>query len=235
MAVIWLAARLSARARMIGMPPATLASKPTARSCRRAASNTSGPCSASSALLAVTTCLPAASSVEHDLLAPCRCRRSARRRRGPAGRGWPRRRRWRSARAGWSARGLLGSRTTTRGGAPAGRPGRRGGRGVRAGVGHAAADGAAADEGDAQRVGHVTGSRGGGGTGITVEPTSLKAHGSLFRGLSAVKHLGTACGLRCRPRWVVVRSRGRRRPSRSGRGCRARTPCRQAGRPAVSR
>jgi hypothetical protein len=62
MPVIWLAARLSPRARMIGMPPATAASKQTTRPARRAASNSSNPCAASSALFAVTTCLPAASA-----------------------------------------------------------------------------------------------------------------------------------------------------------------------------
>src|SRR5581483_4514138 len=46
---------------MMGIPPATLASKATARPCWRAASNTSAPHVASRALFAVTTSLPAAS------------------------------------------------------------------------------------------------------------------------------------------------------------------------------
>ena len=45
---------------MIGTPPATAASKPNSTPRRRAASNSSGPWVATSALLAVTTCLPAA-------------------------------------------------------------------------------------------------------------------------------------------------------------------------------
>ena len=44
---------------MMGMPPPTLASNATARSTARARAKISGPCSARSALLAVTTCLPA--------------------------------------------------------------------------------------------------------------------------------------------------------------------------------
>ena len=67
---IWLAARLCARAAMIGTPPATLASKAMARPCRRAASKTSAPCWASSALLAVTTSLPAASRISTGSLGP---------------------------------------------------------------------------------------------------------------------------------------------------------------------
>ena len=57
---IWLAARATPSAWTIGMPPPTLASKATARPNCRAWAKTSGPCSASSALLAVTTSLPAA-------------------------------------------------------------------------------------------------------------------------------------------------------------------------------
>src|SRR3990172_6750700 len=49
----------SLTARMSGMPPATAASKPSMTRLRRAASKISGPWWASSALLAVTTCLPA--------------------------------------------------------------------------------------------------------------------------------------------------------------------------------
>ena len=47
---------------MIGMPPATEASNAIERPSSRARSNSSGPCSASSALLAVTTSLPLSSS-----------------------------------------------------------------------------------------------------------------------------------------------------------------------------
>ena len=67
---IWLAARHWDRAAMMGTPPATLASKAMARPCRRAASKTSAPCVASSALLAVTTSLPAASRSQHRLPGP---------------------------------------------------------------------------------------------------------------------------------------------------------------------
>ena len=54
-----LPARPSRRVLMMGMPPATAASKPTATPARRAASKISLPWWAISALLAVTTCLPA--------------------------------------------------------------------------------------------------------------------------------------------------------------------------------
>ena len=47
---------------MIGTPPPTLASKPTARPRLPAARKISPPCSASNALLPVTTSLPAASA-----------------------------------------------------------------------------------------------------------------------------------------------------------------------------
>ena len=50
-------------AAMIGMPPATAASKAIERPSCRARSNSSGPCSASRALLAVTTSLPLSSSL----------------------------------------------------------------------------------------------------------------------------------------------------------------------------
>src|SRR6267143_1642514 len=53
-----LAGSPSLTARMSGMPPATAASKPSITRLRRAASKISGPWWASSALLAVTTCLP---------------------------------------------------------------------------------------------------------------------------------------------------------------------------------
>jgi hypothetical protein len=43
---------------MMGMPPATAASKPTMTPFSRAAAKISLPCRAISALLAVTTCLP---------------------------------------------------------------------------------------------------------------------------------------------------------------------------------
>ena len=49
-------------AAMMGMPPATAASKAIERPSCRARSNSSGPCSASRALLAVTTSLPLSSS-----------------------------------------------------------------------------------------------------------------------------------------------------------------------------
>ena len=50
----------SRSALMIGMPPATAASKATMTPFSRAAAKISLPCTASSALFAVTTCLPAA-------------------------------------------------------------------------------------------------------------------------------------------------------------------------------
>ena len=53
-----LAVRPSRTALMIGMPPATAASNATITPLRRAAAKISLPCVASSALLAVTTCLP---------------------------------------------------------------------------------------------------------------------------------------------------------------------------------
>ena len=49
-------------AAMIGMPPATAASKAIERPSFRARSKSSGPCSASRALLAVTTSLPLSSN-----------------------------------------------------------------------------------------------------------------------------------------------------------------------------
>ena len=55
-----LAVRPSRSALMMGMPPATAASKATTTPRSRAAAKISLPCTASSALLAVTTCLPAA-------------------------------------------------------------------------------------------------------------------------------------------------------------------------------
>ena len=45
---------------MMGMPPATAASKPTMTPCSRAAAKISLPWRAIRALLAVTTCLPSA-------------------------------------------------------------------------------------------------------------------------------------------------------------------------------
>src|SRR6267143_6546505 len=57
-----LATRPSLTARMSGMPPATAASKARVTPRRRASSYSSAPWCASSALLAVTTCLPAASA-----------------------------------------------------------------------------------------------------------------------------------------------------------------------------
>ena len=56
----WLAARAKPSAWTIGIPPPTLPSNATARSDARAWAKTCAPCSARSALLAVTTCLPAA-------------------------------------------------------------------------------------------------------------------------------------------------------------------------------
>ena len=55
-----LAVRPSRSALMIGMPPATAASKATITPRSRAAAKISLPCTASRALLAVTTCLPSA-------------------------------------------------------------------------------------------------------------------------------------------------------------------------------
>ena len=55
---IRLAARHSPIAATIGMPPATAASNAIDRPCFRASSKSSGPCSASRALLAVTTSFP---------------------------------------------------------------------------------------------------------------------------------------------------------------------------------
>ena len=57
-----LATRPSRSARMIGMPPATLASKRRWRWCLSAVWKSSAPRSASSALLAVMTCLPLCSA-----------------------------------------------------------------------------------------------------------------------------------------------------------------------------
>ena len=57
-----LAERHSVSAEMIGMPPATAASKAIDRPARRAAANSSGPCSASRALFAVITSLPLSKS-----------------------------------------------------------------------------------------------------------------------------------------------------------------------------
>ena len=59
---IWLAVRHSLMAAMMGMPPATAASKAIERPNFRALSNSSGPCSASRALLAVITFLPLSNS-----------------------------------------------------------------------------------------------------------------------------------------------------------------------------
>ena len=59
---IWLADRHWLMLAMIGMPPATDASNAIDRPSSRARSNSSGPCSASSALFAVTTSLPLSSS-----------------------------------------------------------------------------------------------------------------------------------------------------------------------------
>src|SRR4029450_10191959 len=56
---IRLATRPSRIERRIGIPPATLASNATSTPRRAAAPKISAPCSASSALFAVTTCLPA--------------------------------------------------------------------------------------------------------------------------------------------------------------------------------
>ena len=60
--LIWLADRHWLMLAMIGMPPATEASNAIERPSSRARSNSSGPCSASSALFAVTTSLPLSSS-----------------------------------------------------------------------------------------------------------------------------------------------------------------------------
>ena len=75
-----LAVRPSRSALMIGMPPATAASKATITPLSCAAAKISVPCTASSALLAVTTCLPAAIASSTSVAWRCRSRRSARRR-----------------------------------------------------------------------------------------------------------------------------------------------------------
>ncbi len=59
---IWLADKHWLMLAMIGIPPATEASKAIERPSSRARSNSSGPCSARRALLAVTTSLPLSSS-----------------------------------------------------------------------------------------------------------------------------------------------------------------------------
>ena len=64
-----LAVRPSRRALMIGMPPATAASKPIITPFLCAAAKISLPCTASKALLAVTTCLPAAMASSTSVLA----------------------------------------------------------------------------------------------------------------------------------------------------------------------
>ena len=64
-----LAARPSRKLLMIGMPPATAASYDTATPFSAAAVKISLPCNARSALLAVTTCLPAAMASSTRLLA----------------------------------------------------------------------------------------------------------------------------------------------------------------------
>src|SRR6266446_3909081 len=64
-----LAGSPSLTARMSGMPPATAASKPSITRLRRAASKISGPWWASSALLAVTTCLPASRALRMNVRA----------------------------------------------------------------------------------------------------------------------------------------------------------------------
>ena len=66
-----LADRPSRSALMIGMPPATAASNATITPLAWAASKISLPCSASSALLAVTTCLPLAIALQHQLARQC--------------------------------------------------------------------------------------------------------------------------------------------------------------------
>ena len=58
----WLAASAKPNACTIGIPPPTLPSKATARRDARAWAKILGPCSARSALFAVTTCLPASSA-----------------------------------------------------------------------------------------------------------------------------------------------------------------------------
>ena len=65
----WLAASANPRAWTIGIPPPTLASKATARPEARAWAKTVAPCSARRALLAVTTCLPAASAASTNFKA----------------------------------------------------------------------------------------------------------------------------------------------------------------------
>ncbi len=64
-----LAVRPSRSALMMGMPPATAASNATITPFSRAAAKISLPCTASNALLAVTTCLPAAIASSTSALA----------------------------------------------------------------------------------------------------------------------------------------------------------------------
>ena len=64
-----LPARPSRIALIIGIPPATAASKATLTPCSAAAAKISLPCSAISALLAVTTCLPLAMALSTNSLA----------------------------------------------------------------------------------------------------------------------------------------------------------------------
>ncbi len=70
-AIHWmrLAVRPSRSALMMGMPPATAASKATMTPFFCAAAKISLPCTASSALLAVTTCLPFSMALSTSSLA----------------------------------------------------------------------------------------------------------------------------------------------------------------------
>ncbi len=65
--ITWLAVIAAPRTWMIGIPPATAASKAIAFPASRAAANSSGPCSHRRALLAVTTFFPALSSFQDEL------------------------------------------------------------------------------------------------------------------------------------------------------------------------
>ena len=67
---IWLAARHWARAAMMGMPPATLASKAMARPCLRAASNISAPCCGQQRLVGGDHVLARRQQSQHGLLGP---------------------------------------------------------------------------------------------------------------------------------------------------------------------
>ncbi len=140
---------------MMGTPPATLASKAMARPCLRAASNTSAPCCARSALLAVTTSLPAASSASTACFAQPMPPTSSTAICTPGSRSTCCKSVVISSRGSGTGRGFEASRTTTRRNTqrPAG-AGRQTFGLFQQQSGHAAADGAAANKSDAERFVH---------------------------------------------------------------------------------